>query len=267
MSTSFKVLLASLALLGGMGGWIWQRQRASELRRAIAGLRQEIAAVSVENVRLKPLTAQSSEAEAAQRVREDIEKKRTELAGLEARWLQVTTPPLKPRPDEPFTANRDPEKGPVRVEHFRNQGQTTPGAAFQTLIWALATETGDALVPLLRISPAGRSKLEAMVARMTPELQSRYRPPEKVVGMLLALDLLEEDGFAITGPGEPDSLGQVALRVGRARVGRKTLSEKRLPFQRGPTGWQLPITDKMIDDIPANLEQASMYVPPRRGGK
>lgn len=162
--------------------------------------------------------------------------------------------------------NRDPEKGPVRLEHSRNLGQATPSAAFQTLIWAIISEENNALVPLFAISPAGRAKLCEILAPMSPAIQEQYNSPEKLVGMLAARDFLDEEGFEIAGTKSPDKEGRVALRVLQVRNGRKNKLEKAYPLQLGPTSWQFLITDKMIDDVPRMLESASMYIAPQPQG-
>jgi len=265
MKTKLKAVLMGLALVAAMGGWLWQRQNTVVLRKAIAGLQKDNDEAVAENARLQRMAGDRRETPPTESVRAEIEKTRQEVASLEAfQRRQASPPPLPPR-SQHFTDNRDPEKGPVRVGDFRDAGQATPSAAFQTAIWALATENYAALPPLLEISPAGREKLRAMVARMDAAAQARYDPPEKIVGLLMARDLLDEEGYAIAGMSEPDASGQVKLSVLRVRNGRENKLEKKLPFRRGPTGWQLPITDKMIDTIPSFLESASMYVTPRGG--
>lgn len=263
MKTGLKLGLAATVLIVGVGAWVWQKQRATELEKTISDLRQTGRDAAAGAARRNEVALQT-QIEVATQIRQEIEKTRKDIVGLET----ALKPPLLPKAsnDGPFTANRDPEKGPVRVEHFRNVGQATPAAAFQTVIWALAGDEGDALASLLGLSPAGREKLQAIVTRMPLEKQARFRPAEKVIGMLLALDFLKEDGFQIGAASEPDAAGQVKLSVLRARNGRSNLLEKKLPFQHGPAGWQLPITDAMIDSIPASIEQASMYVPPKRTG-
>lgn len=268
MKQEFKVSLVVAALLAGAGGWVWQRQHAVALKKTIADLRQT-GSGSAAGAPLPNEVGGLAPTETGAQIREEMEKTRKEIAALQTTLkLASYTSSAKNRASgsDPFTANRDPEKGAVRVEHFRNVGQATPAAAFQTLIWALVRDDGTALPALLGISAAGREKLHAMVARMPAEKQASFRPPEKVVGMLLALELLEEDGFQIGEASEPDKAGQAKLTVRRARSGRRNLPEKKLPFQRGPGGWQFQITDATMETVPKAIEQASMYVPPKPAG-
>jgi hypothetical protein len=259
MKSRLAAAVAGIALMGGLGSWIWQKQRAAELEMEVTGLRRAGREIAIENAQLRE-SAEQTQREAASQVRQEVEQTLRQVASMEVDWQRMIAP--RPQSEAPFTSNRDPTKGPVRVAHFRNVGQATPAAAFQTLIWALANDS-EVVMSLLAISPVGREKLHAMVARMAPEKQARFHPPEKVVGMLLTFDLLKEDGFAIGAASEPDAAGVAMLVVDRARGGRTNAQEKKFPLQRGPSGWQMPIPDALIDSIPGALESLSMYVPPK----
>lgn len=260
MKALLKISLIGLALVSGVAGWAWQWQRASGRREALASMKRDLVEVRAENARLTRIVTTSSETEATRHVREEIERTRQEIAAWEQRLKRQPEP--MPR-QTPFTENRDPEKGPVRLEHFGARGNATPSAAFQTAVWAMTTGADDALPALFALSPAGRDKLRTFFAGMAPEVRRRYEPPEKLIGLLFARDILEEEGLEIGSATEPDSSGRVFLPVFRVRSGRKNPQEKKYPLIRGPAGWQIPISDQMVDGIPAALAQASMYVPPR----
>lgn len=251
-----------------LGTLVWQRKETAQQRERLAAIRHAMIDIPAENMRLKAIVVTGNQTEAAQQVREEIARTRQDIAAFEQRIQQGTAAAKSPRSSpmafgDHYTENRDPEKGPVRLEHFSNLGQATPSAAFQTLIWAIISEENDALVPLFAISPAGRAKLREILAPMSPAIKEQYSPPEKLVGMLAARDFLDEEGFEIAGTSPPDNEGRAILRVLRVRNGRKNKLEKKYPLQLGPTGWQLPITDKMIDEIHGVLESANMYIAPR----
>lgn len=262
-----------LGTLAGIGCFIWQRQEASALREEMMRLqqanREQAHRQTVAEAALKERAAEaepSSGAATPEQVQAELAKARREVAELEAAWSRATAPqPSRSvARHQHFGENRDPEKGPVLIQHFTNKGQATPSAAFQSIVWALEKQDYQALTPLLALSPNGRETLHAMVARMDAAGQARYASPEKIVGVLLARDLLDEEGYEIGPISEPNSEGQAALQVLRVRSGRESKLTKRFPLQRAPAGWQLPITDKMIEQIPSMLESASMYVPPKR---
>lgn len=258
-----KLSLAGVALLSGLGGWLWQWQETAALRKAVVSLRQVIRDVRADNVRLRSAVATGSETDAARQVQEEVARMRREIAQMDATLSQPVAPRPREAPYDPFKANRDPEKGPVRLEHFQDKGRATPSAAFQTAVWAMTKGVDDALAPLFAVSPAGREKLRTMLAGMTPAMQARFDPPEKIFGLLFATEIFQDDGFKIGLVSKPDSAGQVRLTVLRARNGSKNMQDKLYPFQLGPGGWQLPISDEMVDALPGMLAQLSMYVPPR----
>lgn len=268
MKTWLKMAVIIAALLAGLGGLVWQRQSTATLRESVAAKRRAILDIPKENARLKEIVNSGNQVEAAQQIREEITRIQQEIVVLERQIQQNSAGAMRPRsspkaPVEHYTENRDPEKGPVRLEHFRHKGQATPSAAFQTMVWAIINDETDALVPLFAISQTGRAKLREILVPMAPAIQAQFTPPEKLVGMLLAHDILEEEGFEIDIRSGPGDSGTTSLRVLRVRNGRRNKLDKNYPFQLGPTGWQLPITDQMIDGIPGIIESASMFVAPR----
>ena len=261
-----KTLLASAVFLAGVGGFIWQWQATAGLQTKIAAQRKEnyeLRRLPGENRRLQEIVTQGNQAEAARQVREEIAKTREEVAMLEFR-LRPQAATAVPPADE-FSANRDPEKGIVRLEHFRNLGRATPSAAFQTAVWAVTKGQDDALAPLFALSPLGRQKLQAIWDNLPPETRARFDPPEKVLGLFLALDVLDAERLQIIGEDAPSS-GQAMLRVRQLKNGRIQPTERKIPFQRGPDGWQFVIPDAMIDGLPEALASASLHIaPPSRG--
>lgn len=273
MRAKLVLALSLLGLTAGVGCFIWQRREAEVLREEVTRLqranREEANRQATAELTLKERVAldQTSEAVAtAEQIQPEIAKARREVVEMEAAWNRLTSP-LPITRHQHFTENRDPEKGPVRIQHFANAGRATPSAAFQTTVWALEKQNYETFASLFALTPQGREALHAMVARMDAAGQARYTPPEKIIGVLLARDLLEEEGYEIGPASEPNPDGQVILQVLRVRSGRENKLAKKLPFQRTPGGWQLPITDKMIEQIPSMLESASMYVPPKRSGQ
>lgn len=259
MKAWLKLSLIGAVLLGGIVAALWQWRQATTLRRSVAHMKQAMADPR-SDARLRERVANGSDSDAARHVRDEIARTRQEIATLERRLQQPAAPF---RVHAHFTENRDPEKGPVRLEQFRDQGRATPSAAFQTVVWAATTGADDAFPALFAVSLTSREKLRAILASMAPETRTRYEPPEKLIGLLFAREILDEEGFEIGETTEPDASGRVQLRVFRIRDGRQSKSEKKYPLVQGPDGWRFPITDKMVDEIPALLAQASMYVPPR----
>jgi len=241
-----RILIASvpvLIALVGLAAFAWQRENGHRLQQEIARRREAARAsdrLTSENQRLRDLLAVPGSAISSQNVQAEIAQPRP------------TRPPLSARAERPpqFT----------RIEQFQNSGQATPSAAFQTLVWAVAKADEAALASLLRISPSGQEKLSAVWNNLPPESRTRLKEPVQLLTLLLAMDILNEDGYEIAGE-MPQAGGSVLLRVNRIKDGQLQ-GEKRLPLQQGPAGWQFVIPDDLIEKLPEALAQASLYVAP-----
>ena len=241
-----RILIASVPVmiaLVGLAAFAWQRESGHRLQEEIARRRETARAadrLTGENQRLRDLLAVPGSAIPTQNVQAEIAQPRP------------TRPPL------PARAERPPQF--TRIEQFQNSGQATPSAAFQTLVWAVAKADEAALAPLLGISPSGQEKLSAVWNNLPAESRSRFKEPVQLLTLLLAMDILGEDGYEIVGE-MPQAGGGVLLRVNRITHGRLQ-GEKRLPLQQGPAGWQFAIPDNLIEKLPEALAQASLYVAP-----
>lgn len=225
---------------------VWQWVEMKELRQAVQMAR-------VLNQQFKQSVAKG-EREATLRA----------LRAAQAQRVQTQTARAQPGPRAAPLAldpdSRDPEKNFVRLENFQNVGQATPSAAFQTLIWAVRVGDDNALSPLLELSPPGRAKLQTYLDGLPAESKEKFGRPEKVVGLLLAMDWLKNEALQI---GETSFTGadEAQLTIQRYSNGRAQRARK-LPLHRGATGWRLPLTDAMLDDIPAGIAEASLHVSP-----
>ena len=79
--------------------------------------------------------------------------------------------------------------GPVPADRWRNAGQTTAEAAFETALWAAANGDLDALVGLLVFDSAARQEADALFARLPPAARREMATPEKMIAALTAMDV------------------------------------------------------------------------------
>ena len=257
---------AVLILLAGIVGFLWQRQTTHRLQREIVVRRaaaSDLSRLRDENEKRRELLAVPEDGNATERVKVEIARLRQELTILEQKPPGASrrgSPPAR-RPSERAVAEQLAEKDAVRIADFKDQGQATPGAAFQTLVWALARDDFAALKPLLHLSPAGQEKLQAIWRELPAESQLRFMAPEQILMLLLALDVLDEEALTITDPPPLDS-GDAMLRVSRFKHSRLQ-GEKRIPMRKGLTGWQLVIPEEAIETLPQAIAQASLYVAPQ----
>lgn len=256
---------AALVLLVGLASFGWQRENTRRLARELSVRREavrESQRLRHENARLRDLLAAADPGRATAQIKTEIAQLQQEIATLELKRPPASSKPrAQPRPPSGESPRKNgAENDAVPIAAHQNLGQATPAAAFQTFVWALAHDDLAALVPLLHLSPVGREQLRKIWSELPAESRARFQQPEQIVMMLLALDVLDEEAFAIVGE-KLGPAGERLLRVSRFKHGVMQ-GEKRIPMRQGPGGWQLAIPDKMIEELPEAIAQASLYVAP-----
>src|SRR5471030_3141809 len=143
ISKPLKIALVVLLLAVSGGAVAFLHLSNVQMRRRLAALQlrnQAVTRLRVDNAELKSELArtQGDEASATQAIHADVIRLRGEIAEWEKRAAERNQQLTAKAAAESaaLDANRDPQKGLTRLEHFRNLGQATPGAAFQTLVWA-----------------------------------------------------------------------------------------------------------------------------------
>ena len=174
ISKIFQACLLGLLLVVSTVGTVLVRLDNARLRTRIADVRKQTARtvrLRDENQRNKDLLARAAadEVDGARAVHTDLVHFQAEVSALEKRaeeeWRQVRAQAAKDVED--LVNNRDPERGMTRLENFRNVGQNTPGAAFQTFVWAAMKGEDEKLAGMITFSGAAREKAEAVVAALT----------------------------------------------------------------------------------------------------
>jgi hypothetical protein len=171
-------------LLAGLG---WQQREARELRAAIEKQRAGLA----ERARLQ---AENKRLTAAQPSDEEMEALVAKLAMAEQLRGQLTS--LRQREDAaarlPVAADRPPPSlvgTSIGFEQWRNVGQASPAAAFQSALWASASGDLDALAGLLTFNDVARKEAAALFARLPPAMQNEIATPERLIALLTAMDV------------------------------------------------------------------------------
>lgn len=252
------ILVALLAMLAVAIG----RQRAlnAALRQQVETLRHTEADTRrwrTENVRLSAaLTAKAGTAAPALAPGE-LERARQEVAALERLIAQQQ----RVAAAAPFEENRDPERGMVPPEHFRNVGRTTPAKAFQTAVWAAAEANFDALAQVLALSQRGRAEAQAYLDRQPPETRRRFPTPEHVLAVVTADLLGEQEGWQIGETKTADEI-HATLLVRHLKLG-SVQREQPLPFERDAAGWRLSVPDAAVAELADAIASASLRVSKR----
>jgi hypothetical protein len=256
ISRGFKFVLLGLLIAGALVTFAGYRFKNVKLRQRFVDLRrqeQEAVRLREENQQVKARVAlfASDEAGAAKALRADVDRLRSEVAALEQRAVERRTAHLGESAAEAdaLANNRDPAKGLMRAEFAVNAGRATPGAAFQTLIWAAMKGEDDAMAAAVTVTGRTREKAEALLAELPAEARAKYPTPEKLAALFFANGILEElHSFQVLDHTATDAT-HAKLRV-RFPGARK---ESSVPMALGPDGWRIVIGEKQIDMIRARL--------------
>ena len=221
---------AALAVAGA-AEIVWLKQHNAQLRAEAAEWRArnwELAPVREENLRLR---AAAVRAEMPPETAVEENRPPPRETGSEMRAAGMA-------------AKRDPEKGVVALGDSKNVGRASPGAAFQTAIWAITKGDDDTLAHALALTDAARKKVDKLLADLPDPVRAKYASPEKLVGVFFSAGvLIGAGGFQIVGQDYDDaSHATVRLRTGDGK-------DDTFPMQLGPDGWQLVVGEREIDAI------------------
>lgn len=153
-----------------------------------------------------------------------------------------------------YATDGDPTHGFVRVDEFREQGQATPGAAFQTLVWAASAGNEAALSKLMHVPEAARTRAEALIASL-PEAARATWTPEKLAALSIAATVAKVSALQITGETyvSPDQAVVTFRAPGMS-------DDERTKLKLAPSGWKVVVSSGAI----AKLEKEIRAPQPAR---
>jgi hypothetical protein len=241
-------VLSGLTLIGVIV-FGWQHRVNAALRHDLARLQSQnrgLLELRAENKKLQELPIGEASGDASHEIRAKLIRVRGEVVELEKK-LEAA------RARAVAAANRDPEKGMVRVKYFRNVGRATPAAAFQTMFWAALNGDDNTLAGCFALSAADRQKAVELLAGLPENVRSKSPTPEKLVGLFFAMDTLQRLAAGqVVGQKELDA-GHVALRWRTTDLTENT-REQDFPMVLGAGGWQLALPDGVIDEFKKMLD-------------
>lgn len=185
----FFVILAWLVAVIA-GGLAWQHRRTAALRAELAErqraareakqVNDEQAALRARQVSPGELAARQEEYQAWVALAGEIETQRSRLEAKKA-------PPVpKLAPAAPRTAAHTLKDSPVQAGEWRDAGQATPAAAFETALWAAAGGDLAKLAATLELDDATRDTATAYFDRLPAALQREVGTPDQLVALLTA---------------------------------------------------------------------------------
>jgi hypothetical protein len=184
----FIGLLAFLGVVIG-GVLAWQYRAAAALRdefnrRQYAGaeetrVKNEHARLLAQQVSPEELTRRREEREAWVALAGEIGALRSRLEA------QTTGSAVPATPSQP----RSMKELPRSAKEWRNAGQETPAAAFETVLWAAAGGEVEKLAAGLELDEATRLAAATIFNRLPAALQREVGTPEQLVALLTARDV------------------------------------------------------------------------------
>lgn len=254
MSRGFRIVLVALALLVSGAALGLLHVRNVSLRRQLERrqpAQQQAAALREQNLRLRALAEEHGRdaQTAAAKVREEIERAREEIAKLEkaAATQRAEAEAKRVRDTNALAVNRDPMSGLTRLEHFRDVGQGTPVAAFQTMVAAALRGDEARLAQVFTIPPTTRERAEPLIARLPEEERGRWSA-EKLAMLWVTGALTELPALEITEQ-RFESADSAVVSFSAPQFARG----EKLNVKLTPEGWKIVVGTGIIGNLEKKL--------------
>ena len=189
---SYVAIIALVAVAAAVLGW--QRQTAKDLRSEIARQRaqgKERARLSAEHQRLVAAQTTAEELERLLADRTAVAQLRKEIEAMQRRVEAVAraAPVRSAAVAEPAQAAPSIKEASIAFHLWRNAGQATSDAAFETALWAAAGGEIEALADVLALDSDARGAAVAMFARLPDAMRKELATPERLIALLTAKDV------------------------------------------------------------------------------
>ncbi|HWA24946.1 MAG TPA: hypothetical protein VG734_04655 [Lacunisphaera sp.] len=249
-STTFKIIAGTVTVVALGVGVVALHLDNARLRPRIDRLksqRAEAERLRADNRELQAIISGSGTGTAAgvPAIRADLPRARVEVQELErkAREDYIQTQAIAARDAQNLAANRDPERGLVRLEYFENKGRATPAGAFQTFVWAAMRGEDGVLADMITLDDQARARGMVMLAGLSDEVRAKYPTPEKLAALFFADALTAQPSAEVLEVSFPDARNAVVRVRGLADQPQK------IPMQYGPSGWQIVVPSGMVEKL------------------
>lgn len=170
-------------------------------RRTTAKLRSEILQQSAEASLRARLNADAQQLIAKQISREELERLRAERSAVAALRAEIETMKRRAEKIARAAAERPPtgtelnpippsmKDGAVSASLWKNVGEATPDAAFETALWAGVGGDVEKLASLLSFDAEAQTNAEAIFANLPASMQQELATPQRLIALLVAKDV------------------------------------------------------------------------------
>jgi hypothetical protein len=250
-------VLAGLVLLT-MASLGWQRHVASRLRSQIA--RQRAASseyLQLEREHQRLMNAQVSPQE-LQRLRAERAAVTALLGEIETMRRRAETAARDiPVSKSPATVanSRTPSmrEGAVAARLWKNAGQATPDAAFESVLWASLGGDVDSLTRLLVFDPEAQIKAEAIFAKLPAVMRQELVTPERLMALLTAKNVPLGSAEILTQVTPADSLADTKITAKVVDAKGKS-KEVELALRAQGDSWRLVVPADAVERYAVLLE-------------
>ena len=154
--------------------------------------------------------------------------------------------------------NLDPTKGLTRLENFRNAGQATPSAGFQSFVWAVTNEDAKLVSDLCVFDGSAAEFAKAIIAEMPPEERQGWTE-KQLAGLYFQAKFSQYPAGQITGEKSVDAQNVIV------KLRAPGWPNETFPMRLGTSGWQVVVSEQQIEalrmKIPALLAGQLVELP------
>lgn len=199
------------------------------------------------NQRTKALLTrvQADQAAGAQAIHAELERAQAEVDGLEKHAQEVHARMMEQKAMDAgsLSGNRDPERGMVKLEYFRDVGQVSPAATLQTFLWAASRGTEEKLTGMIVLAEGVREKAEPLIAALSESERTAYPTPEKLAAHFFARAFGSLAAAEVTHVNLSDTQhATVSLRGSAGKT-------QTVPMQLGASGWQVVVNAALAEQF------------------
>ena len=182
------LLVVALVVLGR------QRRTAAKFRGEIAQQRDEASLRARLNAEAQKLVANRVSPEKLGRLRAERNAVATLRAEIETmkRRAETIARAAADRPPTGTELNPIPpsmKEGAVSAAFWKNVGEATPDAAFETALWAGVGGDVEKLASLLSFDAEAQTNAEAIFANLPASMQRELATPQRLIALLVAKDV------------------------------------------------------------------------------
>ena len=192
----------------------WQHRATERLRAQILVQRtsaNELAWLRAEHQRLEAAQLKPEELTRLAADRNAVTALLAEIENMKHRAEAVASTSKMPASPKPL--QRSMKDGPVAAAFWKNAGQASPEATFETALWAGAGGDVESLAGLLSFDVDAQARAEAIFAGLPTALRQELVTPGRLIALLVARDVPLGSAQVLTQITPVDPAAETKLRV------------------------------------------------------